>query len=311
MEIDMPIKIPEALPAAAMLEKENIFTITESRAMKQDIRPLKIAILNLMPTKIVTETQFLRLLSNTPLQIDITLLITKTHTPKNTPMEHLKSFYKYFDDIKDEKFDGLIVTGAPVETLEFEDVTYWKELTEILDWAKNNVFSSMFVCWGAQAALYHNHGIGKHAVKRKISGIYRHCTLEPSHPLVRGFDERFYAPHSRYTEISVEDVVRCKELIPLAISDEAGLYLICSRDGREVYITGHAEYDLETLSNEYNRDIGRNLEPDVPKNYFPEDNPSLPPINVWRAHAHLMFSNWLNYFVYQSTPFNLDDIHSR
>lgn len=304
----MPIKIPQNLPAAQLLEKENIFVMSEERASSQDIRPLKIAILNLMPKKIVTETQFLRLLANTPLQIDVTLLYTETHKPKNTPMEHLKSFYKTFEDVKAQKFDGLIITGAPVETLEFEQVNYWDELCGIMDWVKTNVYSTMYICWGAQAGLYHNHGIGKTAVPQKISGIFRHAVLVPSHPLVRGFDERFYAPHSRYTEISVDDVTSCEDLIPLAISDEAGIYLICSKNGREVYVTGHAEYDLETLSDEYNRDISRNEPIEIPKNYFPEDNPLLPPLNLWRAHANLLFGNWLNYYVYQQTPFNIEDI---
>ncbi|HPE95378.1 MAG TPA: homoserine O-succinyltransferase [Bacillota bacterium] len=304
----MPIKIPERLPAAQLLEKENVFVMTESRAQKQDIRPLKIAILNLMPKKSVTETQFIRLLANTPLQIELTLLYTETHRPKNTPMEYLTSFYKVFDDIKSEKYDGLIITGAPVETLEFEQVNYWDELCCIIDWAKKNVYSTMFVCWGAQAGLYHNYGIGKVPVQKKISGIFRHAVLQPDHPLVRGFDERFYAPHSRYTEISLDDVVACEDLIPLAISDEAGLYLISSKNGREVYITGHAEYDLETLSDEYVRDKRNNKPIDIPKNYFPENNPVLPPLNMWRAHANLLFSNWLNYFVYQNTPFNISEI---
>lgn len=304
----MPINIPVGLPAASVLEKENIFVITEERARTQDIRPLKIAILNLMPTKIVTETQFLRLLSNSPLQTDITLLRTATHKSKNTPSSHLDSFYKTFDEIKEEKFDGLIVTGAPVENLKFEDVNYWDELCMILDWSKTNVYSAMFVCWGAQAALYRNYGIGKRQLPEKMFGVFKHCTLEPSHPLLRGFDERFYAPHSRYTDILIEDVLPVKNLIPLAVSDEAGLYLLCSRDGREVYVTGHAEYDIDTLSLEYERDVKNNLGTGVPKNYFPNDDPNLPPKNVWRAHAHLLFSNWLNYFVYQSTPYNIEEI---
>lgn len=304
----MPIKIPASLPAAQMLEKENIFVMSEERAVSQDIRPLKIAILNLMPKKSVTETQFIRLLANTPLQIDITLLFTKTHIPKNTPIEYIRTFYKMFDDVKGEKFDGLIITGAPVETLEFEQVNYWNELCEIIDWSKTNVYSTMYVCWGAQAGLYRNYGIGKTAVPKKISGIFRHALLVNSHPLVRGFDERFYAPHSRYTEISVDDVTAQENLVPLAISDEAGLYLICSKNGREVYITGHAEYDLETLSDEYNRDVSRNIPIEVPKNYFPDNNPQLPPLNIWRAHATLLFSNWLNYYVYQQTPYDINDI---
>ena len=304
----MPINIPAGLPAATVLEKENIFVMSEERARTQDIRPLEIAILNLMPTKIVTETQFLRLLSNTPLQVNITLLRTATHVPKNTPASHLDSFYKTFDEIKDRKFDGLIVTGAPVENLRFEDVNYWDELCMIIDWSRSNTYSTVFVCWGAQAALYRKYGIGKKQLPEKMFGVFRHCTLNPSHPLIRGFDERFYAPHSRYTTILIEDVLPKENLIPLAVSDEAGLYLLCSKDGREVYITGHAEYDIDTLSLEYERDIKKNLSISVPKNYFPDDDPKLPPKNTWRAHAHLLFSNWLNYFVYQSTPYNIDEI---
>ena len=304
----MPINIPAGLPAASVLEKENIFVMAEERARTQDIRPLEIAILNLMPTKIVTETQFLRLLSNSPLQVNITLLRTATHKSKNTPSSHLDSFYKTFDEIKDKKFDGLIVTGAPVENLRFEDVNYWDELCMIIDWSRSNTYSTVFVCWGAQAALYYKYGIGKKQLPEKMFGVFRHCTINPAHPLIRGFDERFYAPHSRYTTISIEDILPEKNLIPLAVSDEAGLYLLCSNDGREVYITGHAEYDIDTLSLEYERDIKKNIGISVPKNYFPEDDPKLPPKNTWRAHAHLLLSNWLNYFVYQSTPFNIEEI---
>ena len=304
----MPINIPVGLPAASVLEKENIFIMSEEKAKTQDIRPLEIAILNLMPTKIVTETQFLRLLSNSPLQVNITLLRTATHASKNTPSSHLDSFYKTFDEIKDNKFDGLIVTGAPVENLRFEDVNYWDELCMIIDWSRSNTFSTVFVCWGAQAALYRKYGIGKMQLPEKMFGVFKHCTMNPSHPLIRGFDERFYAPHSRYTTISIEDILPKKNLIPLAVSDEAGLYLLCSADGREVYITGHAEYDIDTLSLEYERDIKKSIGICVPKNYFPDDDPKLPPKNTWRAHAHLLFSNWMNYFVYQETPFIIEKI---
>lgn len=304
----MPINIPVGLPAISVLEKENIFVMAEEKAKKQDIRPLEIAILNLMPTKIITETQFLRLLSNTPLQVNVTLLRTATHISKNTPSNHLDSFYKTFDEIKDKKFDGLIVTGAPVENLRFEEVNYWDELCKIIDWSRANTYSTVYVCWGAQAALYYKYGIGKKQLSEKMFGVFKHCTLNPSHPLIRGFDERFYAPHSRYTTVSIEDILPQNNLIPLAVSDEAGLYLLCSTDGREVYMTGHAEYDIDTLSLEYERDIKKNLGVCVPKNYFPDDDPKLPPKNTWRAHAHLLFSNWLNYFVYQSTPFNIEEI---
>ncbi len=304
----MPIKIPMSLPAAEKLIKENIFVMDESRAVKQDIRPLKIAILNLMPTKIVTETQFLRLLSNTPLQIDITLLATASHQAKNTPMEHLTAFYKTFYEVKDEKFDGMIITGAPVELLGFEDVDYWDELCRVLEWTKKNVYSTLYVCWGAYAGLYYNHGIEKHPLKDKISGVYRHKTLVPEHPLVRGFNPEFSAPHSRFSGVTESDITSKDELVLLAKSEDAGVYLVANKNGREVYVTGHCEYDFDTLRNEYLRDLGKGMNPNVPKNYFPNDDPNLEPIATWRAHAHLLFANWLNYFVYQNTPYNLDEM---
>lgn len=304
----MPIKIPMSLPAADSLIKENIFVMDESRAISQDIRPLKIAIMNLMPTKIVTETQFLRLLSNTPLQIDITLLNTASHRSKNTPEEHLSSFYKTFDEVKNEKFDGLIITGAPVELLEFSDVDYWPELCELVAWSHKNVYSTLYVCWGAFAGLKINHGIEKHALDKKLSGIFRHKTLVPENPLVRGFNAEFSAPHSRYSGIKREDIEKIDDLLILAESEEAGVYLVANKNGREVYVSGHSEYDFDTLRNEYERDVLKGINPEVPKNYFPDDDPANAPINTWKAHAHLLFSNWLNYFVYQNTPYDLNEI---
>jgi len=304
----MPIKIPMSLPAAEALINENIFVMDEARAVKQDIRPLKIAIMNLMPTKIVTETQFLRLLSNTPLQIDITLLNTASHVSKNTPEEHLATFYKTFDEVKHEKFDGLIITGAPVESLEFKNVDYWDELCEVVAWAHKNVYSTMYVCWGAFAGLYINHGIEKQSLTKKVSGIFRHNNLVPEYPLMRGFNKEFSAPHSRYSEVKREDIEKIEDLLILAESDEAGVYLIANKNGREFFVTGHAEYDHDTLKNEYERDVLKGINPDVPKHYFPDDDPTKEPINKWKAHAHLLYANWLNYYVYQNTPYDLNEM---
>lgn len=304
----MPIKIPNLLPARETLESENIFVMNEIRAEHQDIRPLRIAILNLMPTKIVTETQLLRLLSNTPLQIDITFLQTESYTSKNTSAEHLEAFYKNFSDVRDQKFDGLIVTGAPVENLEFEQVVYWKELCEILDWSRKNVHSSMFICWAAQAALYHKYGIPKYPTDKKVFGIFEHTIHNPSHPIVRGFDECFYAPHSRHSEIRREDIVKCDKLEIISESELAGVYMVASKNNRYFFITGHAEYDHDTLAKEYFRDKQKGLDIQVPYNYFPDDDPTRRPKNKWRSHAHLLYSNWLNYFVYQETPFNINNI---
>ncbi len=304
----MPIKIPMSLPAAEALINENIFVMDEARAVKQDIRPLKIAIMNLMPTKIVTETQFLRLLSNTPLQIDITLLNTASHVSKNTPEEHLATFYKTFDEVKHEKFDGLIITGAPVESLEFKNVDYWDELCEVVSWAHKNVYSTMYVCWGAFAGLYINHGIEKQSLEKKVSGIFRHNNLVPEYPLMRGFNKEFSAPHSRYSEVKREDIEKVEELLILAESDEAGVYLIANKNGREFFVTGHAEYDHDTLKNEYERDVLKGINPEVPKHYFPDDDPTKEPINKWKAHAHLLYANWLNYYVYQNTPYDLNEM---
>ncbi|MBE6687773.1 MAG: homoserine O-succinyltransferase [Ruminococcaceae bacterium] len=304
----MPIKIPNLLPARETLENENIFVMNEIRAQHQDIRPLRIAILNLMPTKIVTETQILRLLSNTPLQIDITFLQTESYKSKNTSEEHLTAFYKNFSDVKDEKFDGLIITGAPVENLEFEEVVYWKELCEIMDWSRTNVHSSIFICWAAQAALYHKYGIPKYPIDQKMFGIFEHKIHNPSHPIVRGFDECFYAPHSRHSEVRREDILKCSKLEILSESDIAGVYMVAAKNNRYFFITGHPEYDYDTLSKEYFRDVDKGLDIKVPYNYFPGDNPNQKPVNKWRSHAHLLYSNWLNYFVYQETPFNINNI---
>lgn len=304
----MPIKIPGNLPAFGILENENIFVMTEKRAVSQDIRPLKIAILNLMPTKIVTETQLLRLLSNSPLQVELTLLKTATYTPKNTPEEHLSSFYREFDEIKDMRFDGLIITGAPVEEMQYDEVIYWTEICKIFEWSKTNVYSSLFICWAAFAALKYFYGIDKQPLDKKLSGVYKHRVMLPSHPLVRGFDEKFYAPHSRKTTVSCEDVRSEKQLDVLAESKEAGLFLAASHDMRQIYVTGHPEYDYDTLKNEYLRDLSRNLNPEIPENYFPYDNPENRPCNIWKGHANLLYGNWLNYFVYQRTPFDLSEL---
>lgn len=304
----MPIKIPEGLPAAGILENENIFVMNELRARKQDIRPLKILILNLMPTKIVTETQLVRLLSNTSLQVEVTLLRTASHESKNTPKEHMEAFYKYFDDICDEKFDGLIITGAPVEELPFEAVDYWPELCRVMEWSKTHVFSTFHICWAAQAALYYHYGVPKYKLDKKLFGVYKHEAIEPNHPILRGFDEEFLAPHSRHTECKTEDILKEKRLRILASSEKAGAFIISARDSRMFFVTGHAEYDSDTLAKEYFRDVDKGLEIDVPENYFPDDDPTKAPKNLWRGHAHLLFSNWLNYFVYQLTPYDLNDI---
>ncbi len=306
----MPIKVQTNLPAIKILESENIFVMPEERAMAQDIRPLKIVILNLMPTKVVTETQLLRLLGNTPLQVDIELLQMATHKSKNTSRRHLTTFYKTFDEIKDQKFDGMIITGAPVEQLDFEDVDYWDELCEIMDWSKKNVYSVLHICWGAQAGLYHRYGIRKYEFKEKLSGIFEHRILNPLHPLLRGFDDKFLIPHSRYTGVVEEDIYNYEnpKLEILAKSDEAGVAIIGKKNGRAFYILGHAEYDRETLANEYFRDINKGLDIKIPKNYFPDDNPKNDPPMVWRSSASLLFSNWLNYYVYQQTPYDLEDL---
>ncbi|MBE6575863.1 MAG: homoserine O-succinyltransferase [Ruminococcaceae bacterium] len=304
----MPIKIPGGLPAAQTLESEHIFVMDESRAQTQDIRPLRIAILNLMPTKIVTETQLIRLLSNTPLQIELTLLGTETYRATHISEEHMESFYQSFSAVKDKKFDGLIITGAPVENLEFSDVAYWDELCAILDWSRTHVYSTLHICWAAQAGLYHHYGIQKYALPKKMFGIFEHEVILPRHPLLRGFDETFLAPHSRHTTVYEQDIEDCPQLDILARSDRAGVYIVADRNARQFYITGHAEYDYDTLSREYFRDTLRGLDIDIPYNYFPGNDTSKTPRNVWRGHAHLLFSNWLNYFVYQRTPYDIDSI---
>ncbi|MBE6540927.1 MAG: homoserine O-succinyltransferase [Ruminococcaceae bacterium] len=305
----MPIKIPTGLPASELLAAENIFTMDELRAASQDIRPLRLAILNLMPTKITTETQIIRLLSNTPLQIELTLLRTASHKASNTSAEHMETFYRTFGDVKNEKFDGLIITGAPVENLDFSDVDYWDELCEIMRWSKSNVYSTLHICWAAQAALWFHYGIPKYPLDKKMFGVFKHKNLQPNHPLLRGFDEEFVAPHSRHTEVKREDVEKCAKLDILAESDEAGLYIIASKKRRLFYVTGHSEYDAETLASEYFRDVNLGKPIEIPKHYFTNDDSALPPKNVWRGHAHLLFSNWLNYFVYQNTPYDLADIN--
>ena len=304
----MPIKIPKNLPAHDVLTEENIFVMEDCRATSQDIRPLRLAVLNLMPTKITTETQIIRVLSNTPLQIDLTLLTMESHKSLNTPEEHMSTFYRKFSDIKDQRFDGLIITGAPVENLEFDDVDYWDELCEIMAWSKKNVYSTLHICWAAQAGLYYHYNIKKYPLPEKMSGVFSHRNLMPEHPLLRGFDEEFSAPHSRHTEVRRCDIEASGKLDILAVSAEAGIYIVASKTRRLFYVTGHSEYDAETLALEYKRDLSRGLEPKLPRHYFPDDDPTKTPKNTWRAHAHLLFSNWLNYFVYQNTPYDLAKI---
>ncbi|MEG0691649.1 MAG: homoserine O-succinyltransferase [Oscillospiraceae bacterium] len=301
----MPINIPETLPARAVLENENIFVMNEERAAHQDIRPLKIAVLNLMPKKVETETQLLRLLGNTSIQVDIELLQTATYTAKNTSPEHLLKFYKTFYDIKDEYFDGLVITGAPVEHLKFEDVDYWDELIQIMEWSKNHVFSTMHICWGAQAGLYYHYGIGKKPLPQKMFGIFEHNVISPNHKLVRGFDEIYYAPHSRHTASIDSEINHCDKLEVLSSSKEAGINIIASKDDRQFFVTSHSEYDRDTLANEYFRDVDKGLSIAVPRHYFPNDDPKNSPPFIWRGHAHLLFTNWLNYYVYQNTPYDL------
>lgn len=301
----MPIKVQSDLPAKKILEDENIFIMDETRAVHQDIRPLKIVILNLMPIKEDTEVQLLRSLSNTPLQVDITFLTTGTYVGKNTKASHLDQFYLTFEDIKMNKYDGLIITGAPVEQMPFEEVTYWEELTRIMEWSKNNVTSTLHICWGAQAGLYYHHGIQKRDLENKLFGIFEHKVLIRKSPFVRGFDDIFYAPHSRYTTVSKEDILECKELKILAESEEAGVFIVANNDGKQFFVMGHPEYDRISLDKEYKRDVDKGLEIDIPKNYYPNDNSVYLPNLVWRAHANAMYTNWLNYYVYQVTPYDL------
>lgn len=306
----MPINIPNDLPAADILAGENIFVMLEDRAKKQDIRPLKIAIMNLMPTKITTETQILRLIGNSPLQIDITLVHPKSYESKNTPKQHLSRFYKNLEDIKEESFDGLIITGAPVEHLEFEDVDYWEELKEVMEWSKSHVFSTLHICWGAQAALYYHYGIDKEDLSEKLFGVFPHYKTVKNTKLLRGFDDLFFAPHSRHTGISTDDINREKNLEIVSQSDKAGVYIVVSKDDRQVFVTGHSEYDVFTLKDEYQRDIDAGKDISVPENYFPMNDPNKAPLVTWRGHANLLFTNWLNYYVYQETPYDMSQLGS-
>jgi len=302
----MPVRIPDDLPARQTLAQENIFVMTKDRAMHQDIRPLRIAVLNLMPTKIVTETQILRLLGNSPLQVDITFIRMETHESRNTPPEHLEAFYEPLDRVFGEKFDGLVITGAPVETLPFEEVDYWKELVHLMDWSRTNVWSTLHICWGAQAGLYRHFGVKKYPVPAKVFGLFSHSVLDPHEPILRGFDEGFLAPHSRHTEVRREEIEKVPQLKLLAVSRDAGVYMASSRDGRMVFVTGHPEYDRLTLKAEYDRDVAKGLPISVPANYYPGDDPRKEPLMTWRSHAHLLYANWLNYYVYQATPFDLE-----
>ncbi|OHD72666.1 MAG: homoserine O-succinyltransferase [Spirochaetes bacterium RBG_13_68_11] len=301
----MPVRIPNDLPARKTLAAENIFVMTAERAIHQDIRPLRIAVLNLMPTKIVTETQLLRLLGNSPLQVDITFIRMGTHDSKHTPAERLDAFYESLNEVLDERFDGLVITGAPVETLPFEEVDYWPELVRLMDWSRTKVWSTLHICWGAQAALYHHFGVEKCPLPAKMFGLFHHRVLSPGAPLLRGFDEEFLAPHSRHTEVRQRDIERVMALKLLSASDEAGVYMASSDDGRMVFVTGHPEYDRLTLKTEYDRDIAKGMPIDVPRNYFPDDDPSREPLVTWRSHVHLLYANWLNYHVYQATPYDL------
>jgi homoserine O-succinyltransferase len=302
----MPVNIPDNLPALDVLKEENIFVMTESQAIHQDIRPLRLLILNLMPVKITTETHLLRMLSNTPLQVEITLLNTLSHISKNTPIEHLQTFYKTFDEVKHKRFDGLIITGAPVELLQFEEVDYWDELKEIMNWAEHNVTSTLYICWAAQAGLYYHYGVPKYELPQKMFGIFAHTLNNPRAPIVRSFDDEFLVPHSRHTEIRREDILKVPRLEIVAESSLAGVYLVRDIEKRRIFVTGHSEYDAETLREEYERDLARGMNIQVPYNYFPGDNPSQTPLMRWKSHAGLLFSNWLNYYVYQETPYEID-----
>ena len=304
----MPIKIPEALPAYKVLSSENIFVMNDERAETQDIRPLKIAVLNLMPKKIISENQILRYLSNSPLQVEIKLIQTKSYESQNTPKEHLDKFYSYFDEIRNEKFDGFIITGAPVEQMEFEDVTYWNELKEIMEWSNTNVFSTLHICWGAQAGLYYHYGIPKYQLENKQFGIFSHTVNNEKAELTRGLDDSFYAPHSRHTEVRACDIKKIPELEILSESKDAGVFIVGTKDNRKIFITGHLEYDRETLKEEYLRDKEKGLDIKVPENYFPKDDDAKTPLMKWRGSAHIVFANWLNYCVYQNTPFDLESL---
>ena len=304
----MPLNLPDKLPAIELLKEENIFVIDNSRATQQDIRPLRVVVLNLMPLKITTETDLVRLLSNTPLQVELDFMKIKGHTPKNTPIEHMKEFYKDFDEMQDDFYDGMIITGAPVEQMPFEEVNYWEEVTEIFDWARTHVTSTLYICWAAQAGLYHFYGVPKYDLPAKMFGVFRHTLREPYVPIFRGFDDEFYVPHSRHTEIRREDVMKVPDLTLLSESEESGVYMAMARGGREFFITGHSEYSPYTLNDEYMRDVNKGLPIAVPRNYYRNNNPALGPVVRWRGHANLLFTNWLNYYVYQETPFRIEDI---
>ena len=305
----MPIKVPNELPAVKTLADENIFVMTDTRAITQDIRPLKILILNLMPNKSATETQLSRLLGNSPLQVEIELIHTKSHVPKHTPKEYLLSFYKTFDDVKHRNFDGMIITGAPVEKMPFEEVTYWEELCEIMEWSKKHVTSTFHICWGAQAGLYYHYGINKCDLPQKMFGVFEHTADYKRSILLRGFDDKFMVPHSRHTTVNREDIEREDRLKILASSEEAGVYIVASEGGKQIFVTGHSEYDANTLKAEYDRDVNAGLEISIPKNYFEDNNPQKEPVVTWRSHANLLYTNWLNYFVYQTTPYDIEDIN--
>jgi homoserine O-succinyltransferase/O-acetyltransferase len=304
----MPINVPDKLPAIEVLRKENIFVMDESRAVHQDIRPLKIAILNLMPVKQTTETQLIRMLSNSPLQVEVELINIASHISKNTSQEHLSAFYKGFAKIKHKKYDGFIITGAPIEHLEFEDVRYWDEIQEIMDWTIHHATSTLFICWAAQAGLYHFYNVPKYKLKAKMFGIFEHKVLNTKIPLVRGFDDVFMAPHSRYTEIREKDILKVKDLEIVAKSKDAGVHIVTAHNGKQIFVTGHFEYDTDTLKSEYDRDLNKGIDIKVPHNYFKDNNPNNAPFVTWRGHANLFFSNWLNYYVYQQTPFNIENI---
>lgn len=304
----MPLNLPDKLPAIELLKEENIFVIDHSRAAQQDIRPLRIVILNLMPLKITTETDLVRLLSNTPLQVEISFMKIRSHTPKNTPIEHMKTFYQDFDEMRNLKFDGMIITGAPVEKMDFEEVSYWSEIQEIFNWAHTHVTSTLYICWAAQAGLYHHFGVPKYPLEHKMFGVFEHRTLFPLHPIFRGFDDVFYVPHSRHTEVRSEDILKVPELSLLSDSKDAGVYMVMARGGREFFVTGHSEYAPLTLDQEYRRDQEKGLPIEMPRNYYMDNDPDKGVLVRWRAHANLLFTNWLNYFVYQETPYNIEDI---
>jgi homoserine O-succinyltransferase len=307
----MPVNIPINLPAVKLLQEENIFVMDSERASSQEIRPLKIVVLNLMPLKITTETDLIRLLSNSPLQIEISFMAIDSHTSKNTPIEHMMAFYRSFKEIKKDNYDGMIVTGAPVEQLDFEQVNYWDELTEIFDWARKHVTSTFYICWAAQAGLYHFYGIPKYPLAKKMFGVFEHKIHFPQNPIFRGFDDVFYTPHSRHTEVLAKDILKNPQLTLMSESPEAGVYMVMARNGREIFVTGHSEYSPNTLDNEYKRDVAKGVPIEIPKNYYRDNNPANEPLVRWRSNANLLFTNWLNYFVYQETPYDLTKLDSR